>query len=721
MVDEVDLTRGAKRGGRKAVKDAEGSSKLGRKVVVLDDDEDSDASVVSVSRSIAPTGDVRAAVEKFGSVESDDEVQLQARKTRPAIQARSAFKGNAGGKANRFSPCFFRVFVAIDVWCGARRDVVPSSDVEEQAEVSDTGLSVASDEPYLVVDKRRRSGGDDNDSPSKIRVKDLTLSPRKMPASAVVATGRGEGPVGDTTPRRTSGRVRKPTARAMHAGDEEVTSADQLDAIGSDAGDSSPVKSSEGSLYTPPSTRVRNAGRTRKGKVVPLASLQTGKVVAPQDAAMVSPTVTDYDPLALSESDDELPSPTTAMARRSDGKRKRKTAGSARANHPSSAPGQVAADSRLPVSQSATGSVGCSEQLNVHVTQKETGATSVFSGAMALPEEDDESVGSEEDESGNQEGDVVVEPLLDVDRIHPDLVELYRSMSWIDSLKRSKFVGYPTAITENAFDDFKPASYGGLVETVNNRVRSKLVRSVSFIAYRDFKSPVRVPLTGYVRTWECVRVPRPEGARNAAFVLSGVCLQSYVSQGREVGPSFVKQLHIRPLENDWDILQCNFGTFFNDGELHAPGRRNTLVFQTKREGWTPKQFEDDKFASTPYSSPTKKAAGSSASRPVEDASLGGVDVAKVNILQKGAPAYRQFDEGIPLYDGRTKVGSKGFKFEPADWEHYTDLPLYPFAEVEANSLTTVVFTLTGFRGSTNIHNTVHFNALFAIVLGKVDG
>ncbi|KAK7016389.1 hypothetical protein VNI00_018915 [Paramarasmius palmivorus] len=727
------LETGGQRGTRKSSKESGGVSKMDRKVVVIDDSNDSDASVVSVSRSIAPSGNVRASVAKFGSVESDDEVQLQVRKSRPVNQVKSKPNAKSDGKVRT-----------------SDRNVISSSDVEDEAEVSDTGLSVASTEPYLVVDKKRRSAVDDNDSPSKIRVKDLTLSPRKMPASSSISVDKNGGRVGEGTPsRRTSGRVRKPTARAVEAGDEGSVLSQQLDEDRSDAEDSSPIKS-EGSVYTPPSSRVRASGRSQKGKVVPLASLRNGAASATQDVVMGSPTVSDYDPFAaenefraLSRSEDELPSPSTAMSRKSIVKGsvasrvagasgsgvageskversanreagasiKTKPLGSARATRSSTA---VGTESAIAVADWARRGRHDNNNSN-------SGSPLVFSGAVALPEEDD-SLGSGEDDEGGQEDDVVMEPLLDVGRIHPDLVDLYRSMPWIDGLRRSKFVGYPTALTETAFDDFTLASYGGLVGTAGPRVKSKLVRSVSFIRYKDFRSPVRVPLTGYVRTWECVRIPRPEGARNAAFVLSGVCLQSHVSQGREVGPSFVKQLHIRPLENDWDILQCNFGTFFNDAELHAPGRRNALVFQTKREGWTPKQFDDDKFASTPYSSPVKGASGSNVvKRDEEVASTQDVDVAKVNILQKGAPAYRHFDEGIPLYDGRTKVGSKGFKFEPADWDRYTELPLYPFPEVEANSLTTVVFTLTGFRGSTNIHNTVHFNALFAIVLGKLEG
>ncbi|KAK7041976.1 hypothetical protein VNI00_008958 [Paramarasmius palmivorus] len=182
------------------------------------------------------------------------------------------------------------------------------------------------------------------------------------------------------------------------------------------------------------------------------------------------------------------------------------------------------------------------------------------------------------------------------------------------------------------------------------------------------------------------------------------------------------------LENDWEILQCNLGTFYHDDCMHAPGRYSALVLQTKRQGWTPRRSEQDsdRLASTPYSS-SQRSSNTVAARVVDvdmgEATSGAVteeEVAKVNLLTKGAPAYRMFDEGIPLYDGRTGNGTKGFQFGARDWESYETLPLYPYPEVEEGSLVTVVTTVTGFRGAGNSHHTVHFNALFAIVLGKVE-
>ncbi|KAK7022000.1 hypothetical protein VNI00_017102 [Paramarasmius palmivorus] len=181
------------------------------------------------------------------------------------------------------------------------------------------------------------------------------------------------------------------------------------------------------------------------------------------------------------------------------------------------------------------------------------------------------------------------------------------------------------------------------------------------------------------------------------------------------------------LENDWEIFQCNLGTFYNDGSMHAPGRNSALVFQTKRQGWAPRRSErdSDRLASTPYSSPSKQTTAAAARKGEDDGDDGDSstegaqrDISKVNVLVKGAPAYRMFDEGLPLYDGRTGPSSKGFLFGAKDWESYETLPLYPYPEVEEGTLVTVVFTVTGFRGTSNTHHTVHFNRLFAIVLGK---
>ncbi|KAK7019816.1 hypothetical protein VNI00_017905 [Paramarasmius palmivorus] len=125
--------------------------------------------------------------------------------------------------------------------------------------------------------------------------------------------------------------------------------------------------------------------------------------------------------------------------------------------------------------------------------------------------------------------------------------------------------------------------------------------------------------------------------------------------------------------------------------------------------------DSDSLAAAPYSSISK-----SVSMRSQKVAESFEPVAAVNVLDRGAPAYRTFEDGIPLYDGRTKPGTKGFQFGSRDWEAYTKLPSYPFPEVEDNSLVTVAFTLTGFRGNNSTHHTVHFNGLFAIILGKVD-
>ncbi|KAK7033688.1 hypothetical protein VNI00_012688 [Paramarasmius palmivorus] len=710
------------------------SAKSGKPVLVVDETEDeSDASVVSVARTAKPKVTKPVAGMVFGTVDSDDEVQVAVRDRRPVLKpGRSVVPVSS--------------------------DVVPSTDMEDGV-VSDTGLSVDTNEPFLVIDKKRRPTSDENDSPSKIRVSDLTLSPRK----AASASERPSSPTPDPGARRIGARTRKPTAKLMSGRDSGSTLLKRLDEVVVDELEdlTSPIMSD--SSYRP--RKPRSPAKTRSGKGKGRASgkaTSLSEVKEDQDVPMRSPS-----PLALNSDSkpaeavvveyhvEGKPTPTEGSHGRlsesiGDGKVKQAKTSNANAN---------LADGKVKQAKSSNGNaivvkgwVVCSFsavhalgfdvlQSSSMVSAKRKTASavdkeeppsdkalildkSVFSGSVALLDDEEDEVADDfEDESGSPPA----EPLLDDALIHPDLEDLYRSLTWINALRRTKFIGYPNM--EDAFDDFKPVSYGTLVDTVNPRVKSKLVRSVLFMGYKDFRNPSRASLENMARYWECLRLPRSEGNRNVPFVMSGVCMQSFVGQGREVGQSFVKQLFVRPLENDWEIFQANLGSFFHDDFLHAPGRRSTLVFQTKREGWSPRQFdkEGDKLASTPYASPSKGARGKATASPSqapESSDFKANDtasVADVNLLTGGSPPYRLFDEGVPLYDGRTKPGCKGFRFEPADWETYTKLPRYPHPEVESNSLVTVAFTLTGFKGTNNTHHTVHFNALFAIVLGKVDG
>ncbi|KAK7020638.1 hypothetical protein VNI00_017676 [Paramarasmius palmivorus] len=635
-------------------------------------------------------------------------------------------------------------------------------------------------------EKRRRGSDEDSLSPSKIRVKDLTLSPRKavQDSSRDIADGRSG------VKRRAAGSKSK-----SKGGVGSVLLA-RLDALADGDDDQSLLDIGVSDDAYAPAARVRqkkSLARSKSGKEVKISDVE---VVPDSDTSMHSPTVSRApSPIpnivgkgkgkgkgvervpdrADSDSEDTLPSPTSVFASRTkvpfstassgqffvplllcwwllmelyflrafivgaaeQGRLSKTVSGEKSGPGPGRRKGEVRISSPVwdiedmdvdgsaanDVEERPTGRrlvVGTKKSaVSAHALTASGSSASanalapaVFSSALSLPEDDDET-DLEED----------VQPtgsfLLDTECIHPTLLELYKSLPWINGLKRAKFIGYLN--TEGIFGDFTPVSYARLLDAVDPRVMSKLARSIGFVQYKDFKSPVRLPLMGFSRNWECVRLPRVEGSRSAAFVLTGVSTSSHLSVGREVGQSFVKQLHVRPLENDWLILQCNIGTFLNDDEMHAPGRNNALIFQTKRQGWTARSAdrEQDPLGSTPYTpSGLQSSSSAVAASSVSNEEEAG-DVATVNILHKGAPPYRTFDEGVPVYDGRTKPGVKGFRFGPGDWDSYTELPAYPLAEVENQSLVTIVFTLSGFRIGNAAHYTVHFNALFAIVLGKV--
>ncbi|KAK7027413.1 hypothetical protein VNI00_015249 [Paramarasmius palmivorus] len=733
------------RGGRGA-KTEKGKSGGPSRVIVLDDDDGSDVSSVSVSRRALKDVPAVGRVKQFGSVDSDEfvtrEVHLVARQSRPRKRSPSLSSLSSVGSGGEG--------VAVES---------PAASVSGSRSVPDKAPVVAS-VPSVVVpltpEKRRRSGDDDGVSPSKIRVKDLTLSPRKA-AKAI------SGAVFDL---QGGSKRRVADAKNDRGSDTPSVLLARLDALPDPSDDQDPVENVTESTRQASTSARRGKSAHVIQKPVKDRKDPVGEEVPDSDSSMVSPTVSRVPtPCRVSctrsptsrrkrrgaerdlvfDSDDTLPSPTSVLAsksRVSTGESKsergsqKASVGKRKALDPPGSPKwdieDMDVDDPPEDSRRGRGGKGGTERpgagssigrkatvrvpaaaLPANTRTSAQDPPAVFSTALSLPEDEDE-------DYTDFEADVepAREPLLDPERIHPNLLQLYASFPWIDGLKRAKFIGY--ANTEGVFGDFTPVSYARLLDAVDARVMSKLTRSIGFVQYKDFKSPVRVPLAGFARNWECIRVPRKEGTRSAAFVLTGVSTSSHVSVGREVGQSFVKQIHVRPLENDWTVLQCNIGTFLNDAEMHAPGRNNALVFQTKRQGWVARAAdkEQDPLGSTPYPSPAKPGS----SKAVEENVLQdeeGPDVAMVNVLGKGAPPFRTFDEGIPLYDGRTRPGVKGFRFGPDDWESYTNLPLYPHAEVEDQSLVTVVFTLAGFKIGSALHHTVHFNALFAIVLGKV--
>ncbi|KAK7036595.1 hypothetical protein VNI00_011528 [Paramarasmius palmivorus] len=696
-------------------RDAVQRSRSQKSVIVLEDsDNDSSASVVSVSRKARPRSSKIAPVHSFGSVESDDEVHVPVRDRRPKnVELKPKTKVVEKEKA--------------------RGEVlVPSSDVDEEV-LSGADSDDNTPEPFVVVDRKRRPIMDDKLS----HISSIQLIPLNVAKMSKAVSGATDEPV---TPksggRRIGTRVRKPTAKALDASGEhgDLLSNlperldEKLEDLDGAVGQGTPRPDSTYVPTKPRGTVKSRSVRPKRGSEKKQPSSPVGSDVEMGSPPRASPPWSG-EFRSLTDSEEELPSPTLVLARKK--VPTKILPPTSKVVEPVVSDGPVVARTVASVETADRMKASVAEQPRKALTVKPSGSSAkeqgsvvtkaVFSAVVPFP--DDEDDGGSADEEIDSPG-LTEDPLLDVDHIHPDLLELYQSLSWINGLRRSRFIGYPN--TEDAFDDFAAASYGGISDTSSPRVRGKFVRSVLFIEYKDFKNPARVPLATFSRHWECLRVPRGDGNRNAALVMTGVCMQSFVAQGREVGSSYVKQLHVRPIENDWVVFQANVGTYFNDDRLHAPGRRSLLVFQTKREGWSPRQFDrdNDKLASTPYSSPSKdtgsKARSGGQSSTAEQSNVG-IDIAKVNILERGAPPYRLFDEGIPIYDGRTKPGQKGFRFEAGDWENYTQLPVYPHPEVELSSLLTVVFTLTGFRGTTNVHHTVHFNALFAIVLGKVDG
>ncbi|KAK7041965.1 hypothetical protein VNI00_008947 [Paramarasmius palmivorus] len=611
------------------------------KVIILDDGSDSEDSVVSVARDASPKISSRRSIGRFGSVDLHEDVVLHVADARPRV--------------DRTTQKVRRVAVSSSP---AESIVLASDSDAERALVREKAVdSVPLGEDSLSSPKKRRAVGDDNMSPSKICVQDLTLSPRK--------TVNGTNRDSRSPARRASGRNKKLSARAKEAVDSENSLIAKVDAALSRIEDVVEEAGHQSDTSYRPSSNPSKVKKSSK------------KIIRKVESALVEATTSTSSPgregytsgvTMRSNSPVGLATPrrpgmeaqhsivkviggtsSESLETSRGGKfpavevrspRKHKETGSSYRLIPD---GSFLLDRVL----NDAGAVVSSDLLRSSANPKS--AAAAFPAAVPVP--DSETEDEDEDKEGASESDEherTQEPLLNVERIHFDLRALYGGLDWINGLRRSKFIGYPN--NEGVFDDFTAMSYGGLLEKVSSRVKSKLIRAVVFMEYRDFKSLVRVSLANFTRNWECIRLPAGQPNRNACFVVSGVCHRSYVSQGREVGDSYVKQIHLRLLENDWEILQCNLGTFYNDDCMHAPGRYNALAFQTKRQGWNPRRNEkdSDKLASAPYSASKKSSVSGQSSA---DHTNGGNDsgdtgdIAKINVLERGAPAYRMFDEG----------------------------------------------------------------------------
>ncbi|KAK7022001.1 hypothetical protein VNI00_017103 [Paramarasmius palmivorus] len=291
----------SKRSVQKGVKAGKGStagiSKRGErgagKVIILDDSSDLEGSVVSVARGARPNIRSESPIEQFGSVESDEDVVVHVTDVRPSISG----MGSKDKKALQVSSSDDSMILA------------SNSESEESKEAS-----VAVDSPSP---KKRRAAGDDNMSPSKIHVQDLTLSPRK---AAGVGFRDSELPT-----RRASGR-KKLSARAKEAVSAEPSLVSKLDAALQDSGD---VVDAEGQFL---SSYGCSKGKKHVSALAP--SKATGSVdetgdVSTGDGYKSDVTMRSESPAiprtpctssrllgnrSLTDTDEELPSPQTMLA-----------------------------------------------------------------------------------------------------------------------------------------------------------------------------------------------------------------------------------------------------------------------------------------------------------------------------------------------------------------------------------------------------------------------
>ncbi|KAK7032220.1 hypothetical protein VNI00_013394 [Paramarasmius palmivorus] len=462
-------------------------------ITVIEDNSDGEGAVVSISRTALSKLQRRSSVQRFGTVDSDE-------------------SGSS----------------AVDV-----------------AYTEPSGSSAS--------DKKRRMISDPNETPSKIRVQDLTLSPRKR--SAPVEARDLESPERDG--RRSSSRLRKPSQKGALAGPVNATLLERIDGLVNGREDEAPGSETlSESSYKPAASRSsvlpgrRPGGKAGKGKRVSkggkegvlVGSTASGDIdngdVSMKDVSVPNKAKKNRSKSALalselsslSDSDWSPPSPTSifqGIAARAAAKTAAKKSDNVTPDGVSRPPNvdkrpprdspdwDICDDAERPVghdaqpgsqpdaslpgvpsssgsfdsvqvapvglpgsrrrgdrgvrsSQPVDGSVRGDAGVERSVAPvKGTGVVgaggSVFVSAVPDSDDDDDDLDAEDVALQQAQGSGVI-PLLDSELVHPDLAELYGSLPWINQLRRCKFMGYVN--TEDAFDAFTPASYGGLLESV---------------------------------------------------------------------------------------------------------------------------------------------------------------------------------------------------------------------------------------------------------------
>ncbi|KAK7017502.1 hypothetical protein VNI00_017684 [Paramarasmius palmivorus] len=631
-------------------------------------DSDSEGSVVFVRSGIAPK-ERSSTVKKFGGIDSDDDVSLDERKRRPSASP-----------MNESSPTKVARLDTGPRGSQSTKMVSSSASPEKSNRVS------VSSRPGFVFGEILPS---DNESDHEPRTP-LTRKTVVVPSSST------------SRPQRTP----KPTEKARYNADDTPSGSliKKLDALHA-AETLTPVPSprSDSDESYKPRRPACSAARRKGKKKVAAANVKP-------DVKMESPTLTLRE---LSSQDDDLPSPVTAT--RSRAKRSDTPVPSSPCHD------EDDVDNALPVSHSSPVKDNVSSKRCLSPEWDED-ALQALSPPVEITPKKGKGKATElpaRVSSRNIDKELPLVPvdvqdgqpppyagLLDEESIPDKFRAMYADMDWLPPMKRHYFVGHPLNMGE--FHGFMPMNYSTVRERLDAGGKKKLVRALGFMSAPPVYSPVRVPLrkTGFIPGRFCLLLPPSEGASNAIFTTVGLVKASHLQSGvpSQDGPS--RQLHVVPFENDFEILQTNIGDYFASDMLHTSCRKHALVFSTRKEPKVPKDEEpdddDDDLRAKPRAKPSKV--------PIRRA-LG-------SVFAPGAPACRMFDDGIPIYDGRTTPGSKGFTFTPAEWDNYMDLPVFPLSEVPRNSLVVVAHTIHGFVGklAPTKYHTLLLNPLFAIVL-----
>ncbi|EEB88792.1 hypothetical protein MPER_13194 [Moniliophthora perniciosa FA553] len=298
------------------------------------------------------------------------------------------------------------------------------------------------------------------------------------------------------------------------------------------------------------------------------------------------------------------------------------------------------------------------------------------------------------EESGNADASVHSEGALVffgaevVDSMPEDVRLFFEGLSHLASARPGMLIGYHN---REDIGEFNVASHAMLSCALSSRDRvvlRKIRQSMDFKRFGDVINPLHFSSSVVRRGGEVVRFLPADGGGNACMVMTGLCTQSWLENGHDGYENQVKKrIDVQPLQYQWDILQsflCAVGGESKTGLDSTYVQVDNMLYDARSDvGYSAESVSPRKGGSSRFSV--------AAAPPVAQSQDGLLHVPEG---VRRFPAHCKFEDGVPVYDGRQKESTRGFRFTDSHWKSLSAFPLYPRKEVPEEALVTILCSVS---------------------------